>query len=236
MKHRKTILIEGGNLSVRGHNANPIDLTQVDRSKTIEQLTRLFSSINKTYESLHNRPLWDSQVFESQNFLSGSSRHFFNLNKIPDRDFKAVKPKVGDIDVMIDRKKQADLADLFNRLIDKQVGPAIFIGFKKGNQQFSTLWNFPRSNLNIQIDFEFVEFDKNGPTDWSIFSHSSAWRDMEKGIKGVFHKFLIQSLTSLSKKQFLLRKMAGRGSNRAELDKPMMDNQLSFSVWAKAGG
>ena len=50
-------------------------------------------------------------------------------------------------------------------------------------------------DLNPQIDFEFVSVDEDGkPTPFSHWSRSSAWKDIEQGIKGVFHKFGISNL------------------------------------------
>jgi hypothetical protein len=49
--------------------------------------------------------------------------------------------------------------------------------------------------LNIQVDFEFVDFQYDAiPAVFSNFSRSSAWEDIEMGIKGVQHKYLITSI------------------------------------------
>ena len=62
--------------------------------------------------------------------------------------------------------------------------------------QISSLMKFKDyKDLNPQIDFEFVSVDEDGkPTPFSHWSRSSAWKDIEQGIKGVFHKFGISNL------------------------------------------
>jgi hypothetical protein len=82
-----------------------------------------------------------------------------------------------------------------------------------------------------------VDYTSAGePTDWAGFSHSSSWEDLSQGIKGVFHKFIIQALAKLTTQDFLLRKLVGRGKARAEQDVPTRDSMLSFAVSSKEGG
>ena len=119
---------------------------------------------------------------------------------------------------------------------NKQIGPAKFLGFQRGNEQFSGLFELQDPPVKVQIDFEFVAFEKDVPTDWAKFSHSSSWEDLQAGVKGVFHKWLIQAFTTLTRKDFLLRKMKGRGKLRQEVDEPMTDNMFSFAVSSKEGG
>jgi hypothetical protein len=228
--------MEGGNLSLDGHEAEQINLLVHKRSFMVPLLNTLLLSIDKAYRQHAGSNLWEPTLLKNRTFLSGSSLHFFNDVNISDETFTKVKPKVGDIDTMVDKEKETTLAAFLNDVKGKQVGPAIFIGYQRGNEQYSSLWRFEDLPITIQIDFEFVSFDQGLPTEWSRFSHSSSWDDMQNSIKGVFHKFLIQSLASLTKREFLLRKMVGKGKKRKEEDVPTVDNMFSFAVSSKEGG
>jgi hypothetical protein len=232
----KQMIAEGGNLSLPGgHEAQQIDLKVHNRGYIVPILNNLLLSINNSYAQAYGTALWSSKVLKSQEFLSGSSLHFFNTD-IPDDEFVRVKPKVGDIDTQVNKDAEPNIEQWLNSIQGKVVGPAKFLGFQRGNEQFSSLWEFTDPPMKIQIDLEFVAYDKDKPTDWSKFSHSSSWEDLGAGIKGVFHKYLIQSFTTLTSQEFLLRKLVGRGKARTEQDVKMRDNMFSFAVSSKEGG
>ena len=232
------VLKEGGNLEVGGHQAQHIDLQVHNRGYIVPILDTLLNAINNGYQQQYQEPLWNPKLLKSQQFLSGSSLHFFNTAGISDDDFQRVKPKVGDIDTQVNKSNEANLEQYLTGIQGKIVGNAKFLGFSRGNEQYSSLWELTDPPIKVQIDLEFVKFDDKGksPTEWSQFSHSSSWDDIQEGIKGVFHKWLIQSFASLSEQQFLLRKLVGRGKARAEQDVPTTDNMVSFAVSSTEGG
>jgi hypothetical protein len=229
-------LFEGGNLAIGPHQAQSIDLTAVERNTIIPKLNQLLLSIDNLYNQTYGEPLWGKKLLSTGGFLSGSSLHFFNVKGISDEKFVSKKPTVGDIDTMVDKNKEQNLQKLLLAYNEKQIGPAKLLGFKRGNEQFSALWEIDDPKLYVQIDFEFVEFEKDSPSEWAKFSHSSAWEDLQAGVKGVFHKYLIQSLAGLTLKNFYLRKLVGRGKLRQEQDVPTSDNMYSFAVSSKEGG
>lgn len=231
-------IFEGGNLTIDGKQADHLDLKVTKRSFIVPVLNKLLHNINKLYQKQYNKPLWDPKLLQSGAFLSGSSLHFFNVKGISDEEFVSKKPKVGDIDTMVNRDERNNLIEFLTQIQGKKIGDAKLLGIHTaGNEQYSALWQIGDPPLiTVQIDFEFVEFDETGPTDWSKFSHSSSWEDLQLRIKGVFHKWLIQSLASLTYREFLQRKMVGRGKARAEQDVPTADTLLSFAVASKEGG
>ena len=238
-------LMEGGNLAAgqpgwqgrpEAGAAQQINLQVTNRNVIVPVLNNLLNAISTAYAGQYKEPLWDPKLLKSQKFLSGSSLHFFNVKGIPDKTFVEKKPKVGDIDTMVNKEKEANLEKFLQANIDRKIGPATLLGFQRGNEQFSSLWELEDPPIKIQIDLEFVAFDKDEPTPWSRFSHSSDWNDLQAGVKGVFHKFLIQSFAVLSKREFILRKQEGRGKNRTWVDKPAEDSMLSFAVSSKEGG
>ena len=232
----KKVLAEGGNLALPGgHEAQQIDLKVHNRGYIVPILNNLINSVNNSYLQQYQTPLWDPKLIKQRAFLSGSSLHFFNTD-ISDEEFIAKKPKVGDIDTQVNKDFEGNLEQFLTANQGKIFGPAKLLGFQRGNEQFSSLWEFTDPPIKVQIDLEFVKYDKKGPTAWSQFSHSSSWDDLQAGIKGVFHKFLIQSFTSLTNQDFLLRKMVGRGKAKEQQDIPTTDNMFSFAVSSSEGG
>ena len=232
----RKILTEGGNLELPGgHQAQQIDLKVHNRGYMVPVLNTLLYGINDAYAKKFGGPLWNPKTLSSKKFLSGSSLHFFNTD-IPDEEFLKVKPKVGDIDTQVNKESEENLEQFLNSVQDKVVGNAKCLGFQRGNEQFSSLWELTDPPIKVQIDLEFVAYDKDQPTDWAAFSHSSSWDDLGAGIKGVFHKYIIQSFTKLTTTDFLLRKLVGRGKARVEQDVPTTDNMFSFAVSSKEGG
>ena len=232
----KRTLLEGGNLEIDGNQAQQIELKVHNRAYIVPILNTLLHSINDGFAQSQGGPLWSPKVLKSRKYLSGSSLHFFNTD-IPDEEFERVKPKVGDIDTQINKSAESHLAQWLDGVKGQVVGNAKFLGYSRGNEQYSSLWELTDPPIKVQIDFEFVDYnEKEEPTDWAGFSHSSSWDDLSQGIKGVFHKFLIQAFTKLTTQEFLLRKMVGRGKARAEQDVPTTDNMFSFAVSSKEGG
>ena len=229
----KRNLVEGGNLAIGQDQADTIDLKVHDRKFMVPLLNKLLVAINNSYASANKQPLWSPQTLQSRKFLSGSSLHFFDTN-IPDDKFVQVKPKVGDIDTQVNKEMEQTLAQFLDAHKGKAVGPATLLGYERGNEQFSSLWAFNDPPIKVQVDLEFVEFEKDQPTDFAAFSHSSSWDDMSEGVKGVFHKFIIQSLTKLTSSDFVLRKVHKKTGKAT--DKPVHDSMLSFAVSSKEGG
>jgi hypothetical protein len=228
-------LLEGGNLEIDGTQAQQIDLKVHNRNYIVPILNNLLHSINNAYSQSQGGPLWSDKAIKSREFLSGSSLHFFNTD-LPDDEFTRVKPKVGDIDTQVNKEAEPNLAQFLDSVKGQVVGNARFLGYSRGNEQYSSLWELTDPPIKVQIDLEFVDYEKDKPTDWSKFSHSSDWNDLSQGIKGVFHKFLITAFTRLTTKDFLLRKFVGRGKSRTEQDVPTRDNMFSFAVSSKEGG
>lgn len=228
----------GGNLVIGGiHAATPINLKKHARKDIAKILKQILKAIDLEFEGEYEYPLWSTELLKSGKFLSGSSFHFFNTN-ISDELFAKKKPIVGDVDVMVNKKFEAQLQTLFIDLQSRQVLPNVkLIGFQRGIEQFSALFEIQDRQLRVQIDFEFVEFDPNGfPTEWSKFSHSSSWDDLNHGIKGVFHKWLIQSICWLSVQKFVLEKSKGRGKLKQTVHELKTDCMYTFAVSSKQGG
>ena len=190
------ILNEGGNVEIGGIAAQRLDLNKISRSQAVKVIDKALQVINAAFNKMYKVPLWSPELIKNKEFLSGSAFHFFNVT-IPDEQFVKVKPSVGDIDTMVDKKLAEQAKAFLTQATGKKFGPATLIGFKPnpGQDTLITLWEFAEPAMKVQVDMELVDYAKGSPSEWSKFSHSSSWEDLSVGVKGVFHKYLLRSLT-----------------------------------------
>lgn len=155
-------------------------------------------------------------------FLSGSARHFFDYDGISDSTFEAFKSSVGDIDTQVDVNHQLDLNKFLGMIEGQKVGWWTLIGHKLSGDQTISLWKFDDGmiQINVQVDFEFVDFENGIPTEWSEFSHSSSWEDIKLGVKGVAHKFILRALSAPMLRQCHIPAATSRSSAKVILSAP----------------
>jgi len=243
----KSIIVEGGNLSSNSPGwqgaqnvaADEIDLKVHNRTFMVNLLDKLLHDIDNAFKKQFKQPLWSPELLQGKQFLGGSSLHFFNTTGITDQQFVAKKPKVGDIDTQCDKELEPQIEQFLNNINGKQVGNAVFLGFSRGNEQLNGLFEFQDPPIKIQIDFEFGKYNTqtNMPDDWYRFSHSSAWEDIEVGVKGVMHKYLYRSLAKAGPTEKYIAKLTGLGKKRAmAISGPITDANFSFAVASGAGG
>lgn len=223
MKSFLKFLTEGGNVIIGDVEADRLDMDELPRHKLIPVIVDGLKSINKEFEKKTGLTLWKPELFKDLSFLSGSSIHFLDQS-IDDERFKTHKPKVGDIDTQVDKTFEKELKAFLDSFSGK-AGELRFVGFKKSADQFVTLWNITPFDVNVQLDLELSDFEDGRPTPWSQFSHSSAWEDIEEGIKGVFHKFAIRAATHYgAHNEVIVRTPSGKKENVVKT------NKMSFSV------
>jgi len=225
----KRFIAEGGNVQIGDVEADRIDLKSVDRSMVVNRIGKVLKLVNLMYQRRYGVPLWNPSLFKSKQFLSGSSMHFFDV-AIPTPEFKKYKNTVGDIDTQVDSAQKDNIKEFLTHITGQTFNYVTMVGFKQTAAQFITLWSFKEPRINVQIDFEMVDFEHGFPTAFSRFSHSSSWEDMKEGIKGVFHKYMLRALTSTTRRKVFILKMVGRGKARAEQEQLVDVNSLAFSI------
>lgn len=197
-------LLEGGNVKVGDTQAQAIDMSKIDRQKFVRELVQQLLTLNKTFQKEYGFKIWDNEKYvTSGKAFSGSSEHFINLD-LSDSEYAKFKKKTGDIDIQMSDQLEKQMHAFFKK--HKTFGTMKYLGQSQSAVgQISALMAF--KGINIQIDFEFVEVGLNGmPTAFSHWSRSSAWSDIEKGVKGVFHKFAVANLDHAFTKEILLQK------------------------------
>lgn len=187
--------------------ADKMDLKKIDRSSLKRSVIAALKTLDELYEKDFGTPIWDPKsrdsILSSGEAFNGSSEHLFN-DKISDKEFSKYKPTVGDIDLTIPAEKIETLFDLLATLEGTEIlpGKVWYIGQNKPKQsgdQINALFAYRQDKKSepvfMQIDFEAVDYLKGRPESFAKFGHSSAWEDVKEGVKGVFHKYLMRSLT-----------------------------------------
>jgi hypothetical protein len=192
------------NFDGRPAYADKINLKKVDRSAFKRDMIAAFLSLNSLYEKKFDEPIWDKDVLPelmSGDAFNGSSEHLFG--SMSDEEFLKHKAMVGDIDLTVPRDKLSSIFELLSGLEGKTISPRIsYVGQNKFDQyghQINSLFAYAvpefKKRALVQVDFEGVDYDASGkPDEFAKFSHSSAWEDIQEGIKGVAHKYLLRSL------------------------------------------
>ena len=258
------VLLEGGNVTINDQSADRIDSNA--REQAVPLIDNGLKAINAAFAQYSGRPLWHPELLKSRAFLSGSAFHFFDRENISDLKFVAAKPTVGDIDTQVDADMRDEIIAWLQKLpAGSRLGDAVYLGLKDdpislGGAQLITLWNFPGIQIktkrqdgstivrgtNVQIDLELKEFEtRTGtsyrqPTRWSAFSASSSWDDLQSGVKGVFHKYLIMALTRLTEQNVIIRKpVYNRKTKQYDSYKysaPTIAPMYTFAVGSREGG
>lgn len=261
VKNFDQYIVEGGNvrvLDVHGqeHGAHKLDLTQIKRSEIRKHFIEFFKKLNQMFHQKTGEPIWkDESIIDSGHVFNGSSEAFFQ-GHISDEEYSGVKKMVGDIDVTVPEELKRQVWDFLNGIKGHRITNFIsFTGHNKPtysdrNAQVNALFRYQKDgfDLNLQIDFEFLPYDSNNaPKDFSKFSHSSDWKDLKAGLKGVHHKYLLRALaggSSLKKNIQLVSAKTGKPVKTPEegitFNKFSVDRGLRTGAYAavkdEAGG
>ena len=256
------MLMEGGNAGYPGDDgetagyAEKMNLTKISKSKLKAEIIEILKDINEAFEKEFHYKLWKKFdiVIGSGDGLNGSSKQLFDDTISHEKFAKAKENTVGDIDVMFPGEHMADLWKFLN---DHEVetknkfGNAIYKGHQYGSKAVAAgkfdkekAGNLAQINgifkltvneytVNAQIDFVASDFKKdNTPTEWAKFSHSSDWEDVQRGFKGVNHKYAMTIVAHIISKDLPDSQIM----HYLGLDKlPAVDKKTSLTVTETTG-
>ncbi len=185
------LINEGGNAKAKnGATASKIslaDFTPEQYGAFKHGLLNLVYDLNKAFTKFAKEPLFPSEdAISSLKIFSGSGFEFFNRNR---EEYVKVKPKMGDVDVQIDENKREKVRAFLQANEGKKFAGFTYLGTQFGGD-FYNIFEAPKqfqpAAQNIQMDFEFIEYDENGmPNEFDVFSKNSDWEDLSQGIKGL---------------------------------------------------
>lgn len=203
------MLNEGGNVTAVNKatgeetRAQKIPVKEIGRKEFISTFVQIFKKMNKDFKQKYKKPIWVDERILANGMAFNGSTSFIMDPSLSDDEVMKYKPSAGDIDIAVPDSLKEDLWKYLDSLEGKDIIPgATYMGSNKhtiksiGDQINSVIMVDFSNGLRgwCQIDFEFLEFEGNNPTEWSKFSHSSSFSDAKAGVKAVHHKFLIRAL------------------------------------------
>ena len=183
--------------------AQKIQVKEIGRQEFIKTFVDIFKEINKQFKSQFKRPIWVDEKILANGFAFNGSTSFIMDPSLSDEEVTKYKPSAGDIDITVPEELKEQVWEYLDSIEGKEILPGarymgsnkptkssigeqincvIMVDFKNGQRAYA------------QVDFEFLEFENDKPTEWSKFSHSSSFEDAKAGVKAVHHKYLIRSL------------------------------------------
>lgn len=226
----KSYLTEGGNLPFHHETqgmrvSDSIDSSQRDQQQP--EFLDFFNKLNDSFTKKHGHPLFGNALKTGSAF-AGSARPYMD-HRVTTARFKAAKPSMGDMDIQIPAEHREKLDSHIKA--GQKIGQFKVVHVRDSGSQTHAIVQHPNGKYH-QIDFEPVEYDKNTqePTAFSQLAHNSHIDDMEKGLKGVWHKKMLNAVFHGHAQEGLISTMKGRGRNRAEHLEPGVAAQHSFSV------
>ena len=178
--------------------AERIDLQKVDVAQLRLDIYRTLRQLNTAFEITKCHPLWPvTTEFINGHCFMGSARHLCDPKGPSNNELQQYMPSLGDVDVAVPEGFLEDLWGVLCQLEGHFVGPMRYIG------QNRTKLRRPSINAVFQWETFFLQFDfvgtkvdaTTGDVDPFVrFAHSSPWEDRVHGIKGVAHKYLLQTL------------------------------------------
>lgn len=195
---KRILLFEGGNaVAENGQTADDIniqDFSKEQYTKFKKDVIEMLVQFNKAFKNFSGEELYSNELLTSFELFSGSSYEFFRR----DRDeFVKHKKTMGDMDMQIDGTKKEKIREFLKSSIGKKFNGFVYQGAQFGGD-FYNIFTVPKEfnpmAKNIQIDFEFVDYDSGRPTEFVRFSKNSSWDDMQVGIKGLAKNVLMSTI------------------------------------------
>lgn len=184
-------------------NAEKIPLKEIGRSDFVNTFVRVFKKINSDFNSKFKKKIWVDETHLMTGFAFNGSTSFIMDPEISDEEIIKYKQSAGDLDVIVPEELKEELWKYLDSIEDKEVIPGVkYMGSNRPTissvtDQINSVFvvTFPNGvKASCQVDFEFLPFENNKPTEWSKFSHSSSFTDTKQSIKALHHKFIIRAL------------------------------------------
>lgn len=178
--------------------ASPVDLKSIIslREEFVYFWNDLFDVFYKKTGKLLFDPRDSKSISNSVCYL-GSAQHAFGQYAQSEDSLLDAMPVMGDVDVAIPEENIEDLWDVLCSLeeVEFDNSTMVYVGQnRKKLRKPSINAVFSWNDLFLQIDFVAVPFKDGTVDEFVTFAHSSPWEDKRVGIKGVAHKYLLQTI------------------------------------------
>lgn len=217
-------MVEGGNwLPTGGVESSPFNVeSKVSEATKLQKslYELLLEVLNSKFLEIAGEPLWARY---SKLLWSGSSRILFSYQNVG-QDVRDIKYSFGDVDIKVDETKKEQIINFFEKICGEgsngknlkepivfkgKLGEYKLTGWKSGDTIITQWRIFIKKEDSTfeeylgQIDLECVPFNSktNLPKRSVVLLLSSPIDDLKLGIKGAFHKMLLEALVFSNKEK-----------------------------------
>ena len=172
--------------------AQKIQIKDIGRAEFMKKFVEIFKAMNKQFKAKYKKPIWVDETHLVTGFAFNGSTSFIMDPSLSDEEVMKYKQSAGDIDLIIPHDLKEELWEYLDSMEGKDIIPgATYMGSNKltpssiGEQINSVIVvDFPNGQrCHAQVDFEFLPFENDAPTEWAKFSHSSSFADAKAGVK-----------------------------------------------------
>lgn len=182
--------------------AEKIPVARIGRSNFMNKMRDFFKAFNKKFNAATGKVIWANENEIMSGFVFNGSTSFIMNPNLSDEEVTAVKETAGDLDITVPEELKEDIWKFLDKLEGKEIIPGVrYMGSNKPTiqsigEQINAVFvvSFGELRCNCQVDFEFLPYENNVPTEWAKFSHSSSFEDAKAQIKAVHHKYLIRAM------------------------------------------
>ena len=182
--------------------AEKIPVAKIGRSKFMAVMQVFFKELNKQFKKATGKVIWANESDILSGFVFNGSTSFIMDPTISDEEIVKVKQSAGDLDITVPEELKEDVWNFLDQLEGREIIPGIrYMGsnkptLKSVGEQINAVFvvNFGDVRCNCQVDFEFLPYENDRPSEWAKFSHGSSFVDAKANIKAVHHKYLIRAM------------------------------------------
>lgn len=202
------LITEGGNVHLGDKKTVPIPIEKRDSRR--EHVHEFLRSVNKA--AGHHLFGKEEKALHSHSAYSGSSRHMMDAS-IATHELGKHKKKFGDVDVMVPHDSEHHLLHALKP--GSKHGKFHVVGVRKIGSQHTAVVRHEDGDHN-QIDFEYKPYKNHEPTKFAQWSQNSHMKDLKTGLKGVFHKHLLNAVTSAHAKHGIIETIGKKKTKHEE--------------------
>lgn len=190
-----TMLLEGGNAHTKdGNYAAKIKIAEFSEEQYEsyrKDLIILLKQLSHAFEEYAGVKLWSDSQIDTASVISGSSHAYFTVDR---EKYVRVKPVMGDLDTQINGIYKDKVIEWLETIKGQTFNGFTYLGSMKVGDVYNIFKAPEKYNpqaTNIQIDFEFSEYENDEPSEFDRFINVTQWEDLELNIKGVAKNQLI---------------------------------------------
>ena len=154
---------EGGNVSIKGIDAQKIPVKEIGLKKFQDDFKKMFKKLNKMFYKEYGEYVWSNDSIIDTGFVfNGSTSFLMDPEYLSKEDeLKILKPTSGDVDIMVPEDLKDKLMEFLTKIEDTEIENFKFIGYKFYVDQLNSLfeYDYGKGKVFAQVDFEFVQFE-----------------------------------------------------------------------------